>query len=97
MKVLQVVDAVKVGHTTPPKATWVVTERDLVLDPVPHVLVQRPYLDQPETLQSIGQAKVLQFLFSAVDGQFTPPYAALVRTERVRRFVPVPQVFEHAA
>jgi hypothetical protein len=56
LKVLQVVEEVKVGQATPPFWAAVTTDRVLVLAPVPQVLVQVPYLDQPETLQSMGQA-----------------------------------------
>jgi len=39
-EVEEVVEEVKVGHLRPPKEACVTTERDLVLEPVPQVLVQ---------------------------------------------------------
>jgi hypothetical protein len=39
-KVLQEVDADKLGQTAPPFATSVMMERDFVFDPVPQVLEQ---------------------------------------------------------
>jgi len=42
LKVLQVVEAEKVGQPAPPLEVWVTIERDLVLEPVPQVLLQAP-------------------------------------------------------
>merc|ERR1719161_2257754 len=78
----------------PPCWARVRTERVLVLEPVPQDMVQLVNADQLETLQSTGQAKVLQVLYSLVRGQPTPPWALVVRTERLRRLVPVAQVAE---
>jgi hypothetical protein len=61
------------------------------LEPVPQDLVQAPYLDQPETLQSMGQAYVLQVVVELKPGQPTPPLAVAVTTERVLVLEPVPQ------
>jgi hypothetical protein len=55
-KVLQAASAERAAHTAPPCWAAVMTDLDFVLDPLPQVLEQAPYLDQPESLQSIGQA-----------------------------------------
>jgi hypothetical protein len=89
--VLQVLEAEGVGQVTPPLAAEVTTERVLVWEPVPQDLVHAPYLDQPETLQSMGQAYVLQVVVELKPGQPTPPRVAAVRSERVLVLEPVPQ------
>merc|ERR1719454_1715947 len=71
------------------------TERVLVLRPVPQDLVQAPYLDQPETLQSMGQAWVLHTRDSLV-GHSSPPCLAAMSTAYVRDWTPVPQDLEQA-
>ena len=95
-KVLQVVEEVRVGQLTPPWARELTTERDLVLEPVPQDLVQAPYLDQAEILQSTGQPKVLQDLVFLRATQATPPNWAAVMVERARDLVPEAQVAEQA-
>merc|ERR1712100_351866 len=62
----------RIGHGTPPCLTSVTTERDLVFDPVPQVLVHALYLVHDEVLQSMGQGKLLQVLYSLSIGQVTP-------------------------
>jgi hypothetical protein len=88
---LQVVDEEKVGQATPPWAAAFTTERDLVLEPVPHDLVQAPKADQPETLQSMGQRKVLQVVEEESTGHTTPPRATAVTIDRALVLEPVPQ------
>ena len=44
----------------------------------------------------MGQAKLLQVLYSLSIGQVTPPWRPVVRMERLRRLVPVAQVALHA-
>ena len=95
-KVLQLRELDKVGQRTPPCLTSVMMERALVLEPVPQVLVHALYPDQLETLQSMGQAKVWQVLYSLSMGQLRPPLALVVRMERLRFLVPVAQVAEQA-
>ena len=72
-KVLQEVVDLRVGQERPPWRGALTTERDLVLRPVPQDLVQELYLDQPEILQSMAQAKVLQVVVWALVPQATPP------------------------
>ena len=90
-KVLQVVVAVTVAQEAPPKLAAVMMERVLVLEPVPQDLVQAPYLDQEETLQSTGQAKVLQVVVWRSDGQEAPPCWTALMTDLVRYLVPTEQ------
>jgi predicted phage gp36 major capsid-like protein len=93
-KRLQVVDEERIGQTMPPWATSVIMERDLVLEPaVPQEAEQAPYLDQPETLQSTGQATELHDFIEDKGGHVTPPKRTAVMIERVRAAEPVPQVF----
>jgi hypothetical protein len=73
----------------------VTTERVRVVMPPPHNSEQVAHSLQLESLQSIGQAKVLQDLALDNIGQATPPWAAVVKSERERFLVPVPQVAEH--
>ena len=74
-----------------------ITDRLFVLDPVPQVFVHAPYGDQLDTLQSFGQAKVLQ-----PEGkeswaeQIKPPCEAMLTTERVLVLDPVPHDFVQA-
>jgi uncharacterized phosphosugar-binding protein len=65
-KVLQERVFERTGQATPPAERPVRMERLLLLEPVPQVLVQEEYADQAVTLQSMGQAKVLQVLYSLV-------------------------------
>ena len=71
-------------------------ERLRVWTPPPQFSEQVPQAVQPETLQSMGQAKVLQVLYSLSMGQVTPPWMAELRTERLRFLVPVAQVLVQA-
>ena len=70
---LQVLYSLVRGQDTPPCTLVVSTERLRFLVPVPQVAVQALYLDQAETLQSTGQGKLLQVLYSLSIGQVTPP------------------------
>jgi hypothetical protein len=79
LNVLQTVDDERIGHATPPLATPTTMVRVLVFLPVPQDLVQAPYVDQAETLQSTGQAWVLQTRSSEV-GQASPPCLAEMST-----------------
>ena len=71
------------------------TERVLVLEPVPQVLVQAAYLDQEETLQSTGQVCELQ-VRSISEGHSSPPWEAARVTANMRDWTPVPQEREQA-
>ena len=71
-------------------------ERERFLEPVPQVAEQAVKAVQEVTLQSMGQAKVLQVFTLEVLGQATPPWAAAFTTERERFLVPVAQVAEQA-
>ena len=95
-KVLQVVVWRSDGQAAPPCWTALMTDLVRNLVPVPQVLEQAPKADQPESLQSMGQAKVLQLGCSRRWGQATPPKAVEVMTERVLVLVPVPQVLVQA-
>jgi hypothetical protein len=72
------------------------TERVLYLEPVPQVLEQEEYLVHMETLQSTGQAKVLQVVVWRSDGQSAPPCWTALMTDLVRNLVPEPQDLEQA-
>jgi len=95
-KVLQVAVAWGVLQATPPFSADVITERSLDLRPEPQDLSQAPYLDQPESLQSMGQANLAQARNSALCLQSMPPLAAAKRMERVRCWLPVPHEAEQA-
>jgi hypothetical protein len=66
------------------------------LEPVPQDSVHAEKADQAETIQSMGQAWMLQRCSSEVWAQTTPPLIAEVVTERVRVWEPEPQEREHA-
>jgi hypothetical protein len=77
----------------PPWATLVTTDLVRNMVPVPQDLVQLLKVDQLESLQSMGQANLLQATVWTTVGHATPPWAAWLITERVRVVVPaVPQV-----
>jgi hypothetical protein len=72
-KVLQEADLLSSGHTTPPCCTSTITERVVVLEPVPQDLVQTPQVFQPETAQFTGHAKVLQEVVEIWAAHSAPP------------------------
>ena len=74
----------------------VVTVRVLPWTPPPHFSEQVEKPDQPERVQSTGQAKVLQLAVDTVLPQALPPYLAGVVVLRVRVLEPVPQDLEQA-
>merc|ERR1719446_1315374 len=94
--VLQFCSAVWTPQLRPPApgATRICLAR--VWMPPPHFSEQLDHPDQPESLQSMGQAKVLQVCTCLLMGQVLPPWAFQATTERVRDLVPVAQVAEHA-
>jgi hypothetical protein len=92
--VLQFCSAETGAHTLPPWARAVTTDLARVWTPPPQSSEQADQAVQPESLQSIGQAKVLQDLALPVLGQARPPWAVAVKTERLRNLVPVAQVLE---
>ena len=71
-------------------------ERERFLEPVAQVAVQAVKAVQEVTLQSMGQAKVLQDFTVFIAGQSTPSKEAATTTERERFLVPVAQVAEQA-
>jgi hypothetical protein len=71
-------------------------ERARFFEPEPQVAVQALKAVQAVTLQSMGQAKVLQVLMLVATGQAMPPWAFVFNTERERFLVPEPQVAEQA-
>jgi hypothetical protein len=95
-KVWQVLYSLSMGQVTPPWRLVLRTERLRFLVPVAQVLVQALKAVQAETLQSMGQAKVLQVLMELKMGQARPRKAAATTVERVRFLVPVAQVAEQA-
>jgi hypothetical protein len=59
------------------------TERRLVLEPVPQVLEQDSNLDQPEVMQSTEQRNLLHAILTTIVSVLpTPPKAAAVMMER---------------
>jgi hypothetical protein len=101
LAVLQSWDLVCAGHAAPPppfeEEGSVTMLRVLVCLPEPQVLVQAAQADQPDTLQSTGQAAVLQLRLWSRDRQSTPPKAGLTSTLRRRAWVPEAQDLEQAA
>jgi hypothetical protein len=95
-KVLQVLYSLSMGQVTPPWRLVLRTERLRFLVPVAQVLVQALKAVHMVTLQSMGQAKVLQVLMDLKMGQARPRKAAATTVERVRFLVPVAQVAEQA-
>ena len=84
------------GQATPPKFADTCTLRMRFWDPPPQVLEQAFQVPHEDTTQSIGQCWVWQARLSLLDGQATPPSETAVVTLRVRAWLPVPQVTEHA-
>ena len=83
-KVLQAVTCLRPAQPRPPKADCLMTERVRVLEPVLQVWVQAEKADQGETLQSTGQALVLQGTVWLRTPCMRPPWAGLLMTERER-------------
>ena len=71
-------------------------ERVRFCTPPPHFSEHAAYLDQPDTLQSTGQEKLLQVELALSVGQAVPPCATFVTIERVLVFEPVPHDLVHA-
>jgi hypothetical protein len=69
---MQVLYSLSMGQVTPPGMAAVRTERLRFLVPVAQVLVQALKAVQAVTLQSMGQAKVLQVVEEVTVGQATP-------------------------
>lgn len=67
----------------------------LVCTPPSHALVQMPYVDQAESVQSIGHATGLQAFVSVVAVHPAPLLTAATKIVRVRDHEPVPQVALH--
>ena len=57
---LQLRECLREAQLAPPWAAELMTERVRSWEPVPQDLVQEDQAPQPDTLQSMGQAKVLQ-------------------------------------
>jgi hypothetical protein len=72
-KVLQVFTEVRTGQAEPPSEAELITERERFLVPEAQVAEQALKAVQEETLQSMGQAKVLHDLMPAITGQPAPP------------------------
>ena len=70
-------------------------ERVRNLVPLPQVAEQAVKEVQPVTLQSMGQAKVLQVREFDRVGQVRPPCLTSVTMERALVLPPVPQVLVH--
>jgi hypothetical protein len=84
-------------HAAPPWATNVTTDLVRNIVPVPHDLEQLLKVDQPESLQSMGHANLLQEVMAERVGQSLPPCSWSVEMVRVLVEVPsVPQVAEQA-
>lgn len=65
-------------------------------EPVPHVLVQTVHPVQVDAVQWMGHGPSLQGWPSRSSGHPTPPYPALVITERLRVCRPRPHETEHS-
>jgi hypothetical protein len=96
MRVLHASVLVSAGHAAP---LWVAGARiGRVADrvPPPHGAEQSDQPDQPPTTQAVGQAAVAQARVATVASQGTPPWAAGVRTARVRFWTPPPHATGHS-
>jgi hypothetical protein len=76
--VLQFCSADTAGQATPPWAAAVTTDLVRCCTPPPQISVQPVQADQPDVLQSTGQAKVLQAALARRAVQATPPWRASV-------------------
>ena len=77
-------------QATPPFAAAVVTVRDLLCVPPPHVALQAVHALQTDNWQSTGHGESLQLCVSSRAPQATPPFAAAVVTVRDLVCVPPP-------
>jgi hypothetical protein len=83
--VLQLRDSRRsLGQTLPPKAEPLLTVRERMETPPPHVLEHGAQSDHSEAEQSTGQLCALQTRTSASVGQLLPPCATCVMTVRSR-------------
>jgi hypothetical protein len=94
-KVLQEENCTLCVQRLPPYAAAMTTELERFLEPVPQEAEQGVQAEKPESLQLIGQAKVLQVVVEVKVGQPAPPKRAAVTTERVLVLEPVPQDLVH--
>ena len=78
------------GQTLPPKAEPLLTVRERMETPPPHVLEHGAQSDQSEAEQSTGQLCALQTRTSASVGQLLPPCSDATRTDRLLCLVPPP-------
>ena len=90
--------SVSAGHTLPPFATGVPTDRVRVLAPPAHVTEHDPHVAHSSTTQLIGQASVLQASDSSVSaGHTVPAPTEGVCTVRVCFRVPPPHDLSHGS
>jgi hypothetical protein len=85
--VLQSAFSVRAGQWTPSCAASTTTVRTRCFTPPPHVLLHMFQFPQSETMQLTGQARMLQFSFSAMEsdpGHTRPPEEAGLMTDRLR-------------
>jgi hypothetical protein len=93
---LQACVLMSVGQLAPPLDGFVVTVRDRVCEPMPHVTLQDPKEPQLETAQSTGEhAAVLHDWTLLSVGQLEPPLVGYVVTVRVCVWLPPPHVTLH--
>lgn len=91
-----VCSSVRFGQELPPCAGMMLTERERLCEPLPHVLVHADQVENADVWQWIGHGPSLHDPDSLKAPQTTPPWAAGFTTERVRVRVPSPHVLEHA-
>jgi len=84
----------KVGHAAPPCAASTTIDRVDICTPLPHDLVQPDHDDHVLTWQSTAQGRLLHDRDSSSDGHAVPPLRAGRVTERLRDWMPPPQVAE---
>ena len=84
------------GHAAPPLPAAVLTVRERVMTPPPHVTLHEPHCANAFITQSVGQACVLHSSTCSRLGQTAPPSEAAVITERERVRRPPPHDFVQA-
>ena len=91
---LHVFTSLRCGQVYPPCIACLITERERIVMPVPHDLVQVVNAEKLETRQCVGQCSPLQTCVCDAGGHALPPCWAAV-TWRLRVCEPPSQVLVH--
>ena len=92
---LQTLVSVRTGQGGAPQLGCRMIERVCDWEPPPQVTEHVVNPSKSDTMQTSSQQCVLQAALPTSAGQTDPPYAGGTTTERVRCFVPVPQLAVH--